>query len=165
VLVITFFSCNHRQQTATKTNNIAYLQDVPPARFCGTTSAKLNTPPGFDGTLIPLFAGHTENFTYPITTKSKVAQKYFNQSLILAYGFNHAEAARSFKEAVRQDPDCASCYWGLAYVLGPIYNSKRKNEVLPEAQEALSNARMHASKCIPKENALIIWTNIIITCS
>jgi len=40
-----------------------------------------------------------------------------------------------------------------------------KNEVLPEAQEALSNARMHANKCSPKENALIIWTNIIITCS
>ena len=115
--VIILFSCNHRQQTATKTNNIAYLQDVPPARFCGPTSAVLNTPPGFDGTLVPLFAGLTENFTYPITTKSKVAQKYFDQGLILAYGFNHAEAARSFKEATRQDPDCASCYWGLAYVL------------------------------------------------
>jgi hypothetical protein len=38
-----------------------------------------------------------------------------------------------------------------------------KNEVLPEAQVALSNARMHANKCIPKENALIIWTNIITT--
>jgi hypothetical protein len=83
--------------------------------------------------------------------------------LILAYSFNHAEAAHSFKEAVRQDPDCASCYWGLAYVLGPIYNSKMKNEVLPETQEAHSNARMKANKCSPKENALIIWTNIITT--
>jgi len=79
VLVIILFSCNHRQQTATKTNNIAYLQDVPPARFCGSTSAILNTPPGFDRTLVPLFAGLTENFTYPITTKSKVAQKYFTR--------------------------------------------------------------------------------------
>ncbi len=140
----------------TKTNTIAYLQDVPPARFCGPTSAVLNTPPGFDGTLVPLFAGLTENFTYPITTTSKVAQKYFDQGLILAYGFNHAEAARSFKEATRQDPDCASCYWGLAYVLGPNYNSTMKKDVLAEAQEAIANARLRADKCSPKENALII---------
>ena len=89
-LLLLLFSCNHRQKTAIKTNNIAHLQDVPPTRFCGLTSAVLNTPPGFDGTLVPLFAGLTENFTYPITTKSKVAQKYFDQGLILAYGFNHA---------------------------------------------------------------------------
>jgi tetratricopeptide (TPR) repeat protein len=155
-LVITLFSCNQRQQAATKTNTIAYLQDVPPARFCGPSSAVLNTPPGFDGTLVPLFAGLTENFTYPITTKSKVAQKYFDQGLILAYGFNHAESARSFKEAARQDPDCASCYWGLAYVLGPNYNSPMEKDVLAEAQEALANARLRADKCSPKENALII---------
>jgi tetratricopeptide (TPR) repeat protein len=155
-LVITLFSCNHRQQTAIKTNNIAYLQDVPPTRFCGPTNALLNTPPGFDGTLVPLFAGLTENFTYPITTKSKVAQKYFDQGLILAYGFNHAEAVRSFKEATRQDPDCASCYWGLAYVLGPNYNSKMNTDVLTEAEEAIANARLRADKCSPKENALII---------
>lgn len=154
--VIILFSCNHRQQTATKTNNIAYLQDVPPARFCGPTSAVLNTPPGFDGTLVPLFAGLTENFTYPITTTSKVAQKYFDQGLILAYGFNHAEAARSFKEATRQDPDCASCYWGLAYVLGPNYNSSMEKDVLTEAHEAIANAQLRADKCSPKENALII---------
>jgi tetratricopeptide (TPR) repeat protein len=155
-LVIILFSCNHRQQTVTKTNDIAYLQNVPPTSFCGPTNAVLNTPPGFDGTLVPLFAGLTENFTYPITTKSKVAQKYFDQGLILAYGFNHAEAVRSFKEATRQDPDCASCYWGLAYVLGPNYNSKMNTDVLTEAEEAIANARLRADKCSPKENALII---------
>jgi len=154
-LFICVLACNRTQLTATKTSNIKNLQDIPPARFCGPTNAVLNTPPGFDGTLVPLFAGLTENFTYPITTKSIVAQKYFDQGLILAYGFNHAEAARSFKEAARQDPGCASCYWGLAYVLGPNYNSKMKNEVLPEAQEALSNARLRANSCSPKENALI----------
>jgi len=154
-LFICVLACNRTQLTATKTSNIKNLQDIPPARFCGPTNAVLNTPPGFDGTLVPLFAGLTENFTYPITTKSIVAQKYFDQGLILAYGFNHPEAARSFKEAARQDPGCASCYWGLAYVLGPNYNTKMKNEVLPEAQEALSNARLHAKNCSPKENALI----------
>ena len=154
--LLLFFSCNLSQKTAQKTINITYLQSVPPTNFCAPTNAVLNTPPGFDGTLVPLFAGLTENFTYPITTKSKVAQKYFDQGLILAYGFNHAEAVRSFKEAARQDPDCASCYWGLAYVLGPNYNSPMKTEVLIEAEEAINNARLRADKCSPKENALII---------
>lgn len=155
-LLLLLFSCNHRQNTAIETKDIAYIPTVPPTRFCGPTNALLNTPPGFDGTLVPLFAGLTENFTYPITTKSKIAQRYFDQGLILSYGFNHAEAARSFKEAIRQDPDCASCYWGLAYVLGPNYNSKMNNEVLTEAEEAVANARLRADKCSPKENALII---------
>ena len=33
---------------------------------------------------------------YPITTTNPEAQKYFDQGLVLSYGFNHAEAARSF---------------------------------------------------------------------
>ncbi len=154
--LLLFLGCNVRQNTAIKSNNTAYIQAVPPIRFCGPSNAILNTPPGFDGTLVPLFAGLTENFTYPITTKSKIAQKYFDQGLILAYGFNHAESARSFKEAIRQDPDCASCYWGLAYVLGPNYNAPMKTEVLVEAEEAINNARLRAAQCSPKENALII---------
>ena len=153
---ILFLSCNHQQKTLTTANKVAYLQPIPPSNFCGVTSVVLNTPPRFDGTLTPLFAGLTENFTYPITTKSKAAQKYFDQGLVLSYGFNHPEAARSFKEATRQDPDCAFCYWGLAYVLGPNYNAPMSKDVLTEANEALQNARLRADKCSPKENALII---------
>lgn len=155
-LLLLLFSCNHQQKALIKTNNSALSAAVPPIRFCGPKQAVMNTPPGFDGTLVPLFAGLTEHFTYPITTKSKVAQKYFDQGLILAYGFNHAEAARSFKEAIRQDPDCASCYWGLGYVLGPNYNSTMSKDVMTEANEAILNARMRAHLCSPKENALII---------
>lgn len=36
---------------------------------------------------------------YPISTSSPLAQRYFDQGLILSYGFNHAEAARSFHQA------------------------------------------------------------------
>ncbi len=77
--------------------------------FCAPKTVVLNTPPGFDGTLTPLFAGLTESFNYPVSTQSKAAQKYFDQGLMLSYGFNHSEAARSFREAARQDPDCAMC--------------------------------------------------------
>ena len=131
---------------------VAPLQSVS---FCAPKTVVLNTEPGFDGTLTPLFGGLTENFTYPITTKSKVAQKYFDQGLMLAYGFNHAEAARSFQEAAKQDPECALCWWGVGYVLGPNYNMGMEPEVIPMANEAVAKAKLLAHNCSPKEQALI----------
>ena len=56
---------------------------------------------------------------YPISTTVAGGQQYFDQGLILSFGFNHAEAGRSFLEAARLDPNCAMCYWGAALVLGP----------------------------------------------
>ena len=47
----------------------------------------------------PLFSDLGGNLSFPITTSSELAQKYFNQGLTLAYGFNHAEAFRSFKRS------------------------------------------------------------------
>ena len=47
---------------------------------------------------------------FPVTTSSPRAQLFINQGLMLAYGFNHAEAARSFREAARLDPKCAMAY-------------------------------------------------------
>ena len=52
---------------------------------------------------------------FPVTTNSARAQLFFNQGIILTYGFNHAEAARSFREAARLDPNLAMAYWGLAH--------------------------------------------------
>ena len=39
-----------------------------------------------------------------VTTASDESQYFFNQGLRLTYAFNHSEALRSFKEAVRLDP-------------------------------------------------------------
>jgi hypothetical protein len=44
-----------------------------------------------------------------VTTRNPLAQRFFDQGLSLAYAFNHAEAARSFREAARLDPQCAMC--------------------------------------------------------
>lgn len=51
---------------------------------------------------------------FPISTNSELAQKYFDQGVILAYGFNHEEAFRSFEEVARLDSNCAMAYWGMA---------------------------------------------------
>ncbi|MBA17619.1 MAG: hypothetical protein CMN73_14920 [Sphingomonas sp.] len=50
-------------------------------------------------------------------------QPYFSQGLMLVYGFNHAAAVRSFREAQARDTDCALCFWGEAYAYGPNINA------------------------------------------
>lgn len=60
-----------------------------------------------------------------VTTPSEYAQLFFNQGVIMANGFNHAEAERSFRESIRQDSTFAMGYWGIAYVLGPNYKLGR----------------------------------------
>lgn len=50
----------------------------------------------------------------PITTNSPAAQQWFDQGLALLHCFWHYEAERAFEAAVRLDPDCAMCHWGLS---------------------------------------------------
>ena len=54
----------------------------------------------------PLLSG-LGDFNHPITTSDPWAQRYFNQGMIMAAGFNHAESVRAFKAAQRLDPACA----------------------------------------------------------
>ena len=57
--------------------------------------------------------------TFPVTTRSRQAQRFVNQGVNLAYGFNHAEAGRAFREAARLDPKCAMCYLSLIHISEP----------------------------------------------
>ena len=58
-----------------------------------------------------------------ITTDVPEAQDYFDQGLRLFYAFNFDESIRSFEEALRLDPACAMCQWGIAIALGPNVNA------------------------------------------
>ncbi len=92
----------------------------------------------------PLFEGMGD-LHYPISTQVELAQKYFNQGLTLAYGFNHAEAARSFHYASRLDSTCAMAYWGFAYVLGPNYNAGMESDNYARAYSAIEKAKRQLS--------------------
>jgi len=87
----------------------------------------------------PLF-DNLGTLDFQITTNSELAQKYFNQGVILAYGFNHEEAFRSFEEVARLDSNCAMAYWGMAYVLGPNINLPMDAGVVHTAYEAIQKA-------------------------
>lgn len=95
------------------------------------------------------------NLNYLITTENELVQKYFNQGLTLAYGFNHAEAARSFYYATKLDPNCAMAFFGYAYVLGPNYNAGMEDDHYQRAYNAIQEAKRLSVNCTEKEKGLI----------
>lgn len=93
----------------------------------------------------PLFEGMGDH-RHPITTGEPGAQRYFDQGMVLAFGFNHAESIRSFRAAQKLDPQCAMCYWGEALATGPNINvtSNGKAVMSPEERRAAYSALQKA---------------------
>lgn len=96
-----------------------------------------------------------DGIDFPITTNNPETRQYFLQGFMLAYGFNHAEAARSFYESTRLDPECAMCWWGFAYVLGPNYNAGMEDDNIERAYDAIAKAVEYSENCQDIEKAMI----------
>ncbi|MCC6697610.1 MAG: hypothetical protein IT365_18420 [Candidatus Hydrogenedentes bacterium] len=67
-------------------------------------------------------------YHFPITTSSDEAQAWFDQGIVLLYGFNHGEAIRSFQEAAARDPKAAMPWWGIAHANGMHINNPEMTE-------------------------------------
>ena len=93
---------------------------------------------------------------FPISTSSPEAQRYFDQGLGFAYGFNHAAAIASFREAQRLDPGCAMCWWGEALAHGPNINAPLTPDANALALKAIAKAQELSAKVTPAERALIM---------
>ncbi len=92
----------------------------------------------------------------PISTDSALALRYFEQARTLAYGGNHLEAERSFRQAAALDDDCAICFWGASLVLGPNINDPiPTSEREVKAYETLNEAIARTEHASDKERALI----------
>jgi tetratricopeptide (TPR) repeat protein len=87
----------------------------------------------------PIFKG-LGNHHHKISTRNARTQLLFDQGVNLTFGFNHAEAIRSFREAARLDPHCAMCWWGVANALGPNINLPMPDDAIKPAWQALQNA-------------------------
>ena len=132
----------------------AAAQTPPP------THIHYERPAGYEGQAAPgmPLAPRLQNLgihKFPVTSKSARAQLFINQGLNLAYGFNHAEAARAFAEAARLDPQCAMAYWGHALVLGPNINASMAPEDEPRAFELIQKAVALKSKASARERDYI----------
>lgn len=93
--------------------------------------------------------------SWPVTTRSPDAQRFFDQGLRLAYAFNHAEALRAFRKAQALDPTCAMCAWGEAYVLGPNINYPMMPEAVAPAFAAVARALALKEGASERERAVI----------
>ncbi|MBV9996182.1 MAG: tetratricopeptide repeat protein, partial [Caulobacteraceae bacterium] len=102
----------------------------------------------------PLFKGLGRH-RHPISTRNPKAQAYFDQGVALLFGFNHAEAIRSFREAARLDPKCAMCWWGVAFALGPNINLPMQADAMGPAWTALAKAQGLAPTTTVRERAWI----------
>ncbi|MBL0745667.1 tetratricopeptide repeat protein [Chryseolinea lacunae] len=120
------------------------------ATFLWAIGCKQNQP-SFEAPVLKNI-GH---YSVPVTTESKHAQMFFNQGVIMANNFNHAEAERSFREAIRQDTTFAMGYWGIAYVLGPNFNSVDNMGTVNEIRKAVTKAVSLSDGASPWEQAVI----------
>jgi tetratricopeptide (TPR) repeat protein len=93
--------------------------------------------------------------TFPVSTSVERAQLFINQGVNLAFGFNHAEAARAFAESARLDPKLAMAYWGHAMVLGPNINAPMSPEDEPRAFALVQKAVELKPLATPREQMYI----------
>ncbi len=98
---------------------------------------------------MPLYTAALGPFTRPISSSNEEAQAYFDQGFQMMYAFTKEDAARSFREAQKRDPNCAICYWGEAWAWGSYLNGPMREHEAPHAyaaiQKAAKLARRHAS--------------------
>ena len=92
-----------------------------------------------------------DRYHFPITTDSDEAQRWFDQGLQWAYGFNHGEAIRSFEEAAARDPGAAMPWWGIALCYGMNINDPEMSE---ERWRAADEAARRAIELLDDENDL-----------
>src|SRR5690606_15701558 len=69
----------------------------------------LVSPPGMAMVGAVLLDG-LGDYSFPVTTGHPEVQRWFDQGLALAWGFNHDAAERSFLKATELDPECAMCW-------------------------------------------------------
>ena len=83
-----------------------------------------------------------------VTTSSSDAQAFYDQGLTLLHHYSFIDAARSFHQALRSDPDCAMCWMGLARAEQGVER--------PEATAAaIAKAQALAPKASAKEQTFV----------
>jgi tetratricopeptide (TPR) repeat protein len=114
-------------------------------------AASTQAEPPVGATLIPGLG----SYRYAITTSNPEAQRWFDQALMLTFGFNHDAAERSYLKAAELDPACAMCWWGAALVVGPHVNAAMDPADNAKAWQRAQRALQLAPRATPREQAFI----------
>lgn len=92
---------------------------------------------------------------HQIETPSPEAQRYFDQGMVLLFGFNHNEAIRSFERAARLDPQSPMPHWAIAFASGPNINAPMTEEGAKRAMKELEAAQALVSRAPAREQAYV----------
>lgn len=124
--------------------------------FIAFPSAILSAQQTAGNDVTPLLLPGLGKRHHSISTKNPEAQKYFDQGLMLAFGFNRTEAVRSFRRAAQLDPAAAMPHWGMALAYGRHMNMDQDMDVQPSnAYAAIQEAIALSGKASPKEQLYI----------
>ena len=96
------------------------------------------------------------HFHRAVSTRSPAAQRWFDQGLVLCFGFDQEAARQAFAQAAEADPGCAMAHWGHAYAFGPHINNPAMDEESSRIAHASAQRALGlASGATPVERALI----------
>ena len=126
--------------------------------FYGRRTSDQSTPPPSPVVAAPIGATLLEglgDYSFPVTSSHPDVQRWFDQGLMLTYGFNHDAAERTYLKATELDPECAMCWWGAALVLGPHVNAAMDPTNNEKAWSRLQRAVALAPKASAREQAFI----------
>ena len=134
---------------------IAVVASLAAAAARPAAPQEVEYPAGFDEEAT-YYADALGPLTRTITTSSAEAQKFFDQGVQMMYAFTPLRAARSFRQAQREDPNCAMCFWGEAWAWGPYLNGGMGPDDAPRAYENIMRAKALAAEYANEvERALI----------
>ncbi len=97
-----------------------------------------------------------------ISTSSAGAQKFFDQGLAQAYGFNFPGAIKSFRRASELDPKSPMPYWGIALANGPNYNAWNPSPSRLEASRDAIETALSLSTSAPEPER--VYVNALARC-
>jgi hypothetical protein len=123
--------------------------------WASSAAAQSSAHQDHDRDRMPLYGERLGSYTWPVTTTSQTAQAYFDQGVRLMYAYTPGDALRSFVEARTEDPECAMCWWGEAWAVGPYLNGGMRPADAPAAYAAGQRAVRLSGRVSEVERALI----------
>ncbi len=118
--------------------------------------AQHGADPGAAAPKPPVLLSGLGSHRHPIATSSPEAQKFFDQGMVMLFGFNHEEAFRSFERASQLDPKSPMPHWGMALATGSNYNDPEpETSRLERARAEVDRALALAASAPENERAYV----------
>jgi hypothetical protein len=109
--------------------------------FNGKTDRCTNVASSYSPqSLVGLYGDMSGQYNRQIGSSSNLTQVLFDQGLLHTYGFNLVEGIRNFQAALSLEPNCAMCYWGIAYANGPNINTDMSELMAENGKSAILSA-------------------------